>query len=200
MVSEIRLYVEGGGDRRSNALFREGFNAFLREVQAQSRGRCRWSVIPCGGRDHAFDDFRDALATHRDAFNLLLIDSDEPVDDAFWQWLRGRRPPGARDDQCHLMAQAMEAWLIADPEALARFYRQGFNPNAFPRARDVETIARADLEPALKRDTRSTQRGEYRKVPDGPELLKRVDPARVRARAAHCRRLFDSLQAVIAER
>lgn len=36
---------------------------------------------------------------------------------------------GVADEQIHLMVPTMEAWLVADPEALARFYGQGFAIN-----------------------------------------------------------------------
>lgn len=199
MVKEIRIYVEGGGSHRSTTVpFREGFDAFLRELKAGAQAkRLGWRLIPCGGRDNTLDDFGVAVRANPDALNILLIDAEESASDGLWRRLRARLPAGTGDDRCHLMVQAMEAWLIADIPALEREYGAGFNARALPRNPNVEAIEKDRLEPALKQATRGTRRGEYRKVPDGPNLLKVVDAVRVRTAAAHCDRLFGTLRAAI---
>ncbi len=79
---------------------------------------------------------------------------------------------------------------MADREALARFYGQGFRATALPAREDVEGIPKADLEAALANATRDTQKGSYHKIRHGARILELVDPQTVRARAPHCDRLF----------
>lgn len=91
------------------------------------------------------------------------------------------------------MVQMMEAWFLADPEALAVYYGQRFGAQALPGRGNVEQIAKADVERSLKEATRKTQKGEYHKIRHGAELLARIDPAKVRKRAPHCERLLATL-------
>jgi hypothetical protein len=106
---------------------------------------------------------------------------------------RWSRPDGVIDRQLHLMVQAMEAWLVADPEALEAYYGQGFRPHALPRQQDLEQVAKKDLNEALERATRESKtKGKYTK-PHGFELIGRVDPTKVRVRSWHAARFFDAL-------
>jgi hypothetical protein len=95
------------------------------------------------------------------------------------------------------MAQATEAWFIADVEALSQFYGQGFRASAIPRNPDVEQIAKDDLEPCLKNATRDTTKGEYHKTKHAWKILQSIDPDKVRRAARHCERLFATLTSKI---
>ncbi len=204
-MSEVRIYVEGGGNHADGkARLREGFSGFLRELVVLARQRrIRWSIIACGSRNDAFDDFQRAIQTHPNAFNVLLVDSEAPVQTAPWQHLLARDrwqcPGGIEDDQCHLMVQTMEAWLVADRAALARFYGQGFNPNLLPRNQQVEQIDKETLSNALARATRQTPAGAYHKIRHGARLIGQLDPATVRAAAPSCERLFATLNRKLIE-
>lgn len=199
-MNEVRIYVEGGGDHADGkARLREGFSHFLRElVELARQRRIKWSIIACGSRNDAFDDFQRALKTHPHAFNVLLVDAEAPVQGGPWQHLQERdgwqRPDGAEDDQCHLMVQTMEAWLVADRAALDGFYGRGFNPNALPRNQQVEQVDKDSLAEALDRATRQTTAGKYHKIRHGTQLIGRVNPATVRAAAPFCERLFATLK------
>ena len=74
MVSEIRIYVEGGGDQRSGkASVQEGFSKFLSSLRERARQRhILWYVVACGSRQSTFDAFDIALRQHGDAFNVYL--------------------------------------------------------------------------------------------------------------------------------
>ena len=204
MVSEIRIYAEGGRDQRSGkAAVQEGFGKFLSPLKEMARERhIRWYVVACGSRQSAFDAFQIALKQHRDAFNVLLVDGEGPVTRSPWEHLQNRDHwpiQGIPDDHCHLMVQVMEAWIVADLEILERFYGQGFNANPIPARGDVELIVKADLEHALIQATRNTQKGEYHKIRHGPKILALVEVSKIRNRARHCDRMFTTLSNKIGE-
>ena len=204
MVSEIRIYAEGGGDQRSGkAAIQEGFSKFFSPLKEMARERhIRWYVVACGSRRAAFDAFKIALKQHHEAFNVLLVDAESPVTRPPWEHLEeSDRWPKQEvpDDHCHLMVQVMEAWIIADLETLTRFYGQGFNPNPIPRQDDAELISKADLAKALTLATQKTQKGEYHKIRHGPKILGQVDVNKVRNRAHHCERMFATLSNKLSE-
>lgn len=198
MVKEIRICVEGGGDsKETKASIRRGFGVFLGQLRDIARERCiRWQIIACGPHNAAFDNFLLAHQTHPEAFNVLLVDSESSVGTTPWRHLQqvdGWQTPDISDDYCHLMVQAMEAWLIADRDALIRFYGQRFNPNALPDNEDVEVVTKDDLERSLQSATRNTSKGPYHKLRHGARLLEEIDPDKVRLKARHCNRLFTTI-------
>jgi hypothetical protein len=202
MVKEIRIYVEGGGRGRApRSSIRDGLSEFFSPLIRLARDRrITWKMILSGSRNEAFANFALALSEHPQAFNVLLVDSECRVARSRWEHLRrqdGWDIPGLSEDHCHLMVQTIEAWLIADPEALARFYGQGFQQRALPRRQDVEAIAKDDLIRGLDRATARTQKGRYHKISHCAELLSLLDRNRVRARAHHCDLLFTTLEARI---
>ncbi|RKG81812.1 DUF4276 family protein [Corallococcus exercitus] len=204
MVKEIRLYIEGGGDTRyGKERLRIGFGKFFGELVERGRSRnIRWTFVMCGPRDAAFKGFKQALKDYPSAFNILLVDSEGPVNKMPWAHLATRdpwpRPKGATDDSCQLMVQTVEAWLMADPGTLQQYYGRNFAVGRLPKATNVETIPKAALEPALVNATKATQKGEYHKIHHCSDLLGKVDPARVRDRAPHCERLFTVLEKLLA--
>lgn len=196
-MKEIRIYVEGGGDKDSKARLREAFSRFLSEprTRAQSRG-IAWRVIPCGSREDTYDAFRRGSREHESARVLLLVDAERPLTRTEREHLAehdGWDLSFAAADHIHLMTQLMESWMLADPAALARSYGQGFAVGAIPKRRNVEEIPKEDVERALKEATRNTQPGAYHKTRHGPRILEDLDPATVRARAPGCERLFQHL-------
>lgn len=97
------------------------------------------------------------------------------------------------------MVQTVEAWLLADPDALAAYYGKGFHRNALPRRSDVEAIPKEQLFESLDRATAETQKGRYAKIRHCADLLGRLNQDRVRRRARHCELLFSSLESRIRE-
>jgi hypothetical protein len=151
MVGEIRIYVEGAGEgSQTKAAVREGFQRFLQDIVRGARSqKVRWQIVACGLRQVAFENFLIALDTHPDAFNVFLIDSEAPVNHGPTEHLKSRDSwnlPDISAEHYHLMVQMMEAWLVADRNALSRFYGQRFNANAIPRHPNVEQISKQDLE------------------------------------------------------
>ncbi len=201
MVSEIRIYVEGGGDSSdTKAKFRTGMSQFLQDLKELARNKSiSWRIIACGTRNSTLDDFRNALSSHPNALNVLLVDAEAPLTASMPTVHLQKRDDnwdltGILDEQCHLMVEVMENWFLADVDALKSFYGQQFNCNAIPPTQNVEQIAKADVETALVKATRNTQKGEYHKIKHGTQLLGKVNPAIVRKRAPFCDRLFKMLE------
>lgn len=200
----VWLFVEGGGSSRDEqAEIRKSFARLCDKVLG---GGSKPRVIACGGRNQAFKDWKIARRSEQNTNCLLLVDSEGPVGDGVgpWDHVRARRgdgwdkPDGATEEQLHLMVETMEAWLVADPDALEAHYGQGFRRDALPARKDVEAIPKPQLVGAIERATRDTKtKGRYEKR-HGFTLIGLVDPAKVRAAAPHAARFFDALLAACA--
>ena len=198
-MSEIRIYVEGGGGKDSKARMRQAFSQFLSESRDAARQRrAQWSVILCGSRDDTFKAFQNGVRSHPDADVYLLVDAEQEVAGTPREHLAAREPwdlSTLADEQCHLMAQVMESWFLADPAALERFYGQKLG--SIPKRKNVEEVPKDEVMSALERASRNTQRGPYHKIHHGAPILESLDPARVRGRAPHCERLFQTLEKAV---
>lgn len=206
MVREIQIFIEGGGNSTyGRERLRAGFGQFFGAVVQRTRKHAvRWRLIMCGPRVETFKRFQQALRLHPGAFNILLVDSEGPVNGATpWAHLAAhqddqwQRPSDASEDACHLMVETVEAWLLADPEALERYYGKGFAMGSLPRTKSVESIPKATVTTALERATQGTRKGGYHKIDHCSDLLGMVDPERVRARAPHCEQLFTVLEGLL---
>jgi hypothetical protein len=198
MVKEIRIYIEGGGDKKdTKKAIRIGFSEFLKELrQIAQKNRIRWQIIICGSRQNAFGDFKNALKANPNAFNVLLVDAEAPVNTTPCQHLKFRDDwdlLNIDDDHCQLMVQTMESWLIADIETLKKFYGSGFKESIIPKNPEVEKIDKKLLESCLKAATRHTKKGEYHKIQHASKLLALLEVDKVRQVAPHCDRLFTTL-------
>jgi hypothetical protein len=76
----------------------------------------------------------------------------------------------------------MEIWIVADVDALSRFYGQGFAPNSLPRRVNLEEEPKVDVYNKLMRATRTTLKGAYGKSRHASQLLQSIDPTQVAAR------------------
>lgn len=201
MTEEIRIYVEGGGDSsHGKARLRQGFNAFFGAVIDAARNKqIRWAVIATGSRNSCFDAFCNACEDHPDAFNILLVDAESVVCTTPLEHLHNQDGwiIETLEETCHLMVQTMEAWLVADRDALGKYYDRGFLNSSIPDNTNVEEIDKARLESALDAATRHTQKGSYMKIKHGADLLALINPEVVRAKAQYCERLFQMLESLI---
>lgn len=202
VISEIRIYVEGGGDSKNTRhSLKSGFRAFFNDLVKIARDKgISFNIIACGSRRSTYDDFRQALHDHDDAFNLLLVDAEAPFScQSPWDHLRNCQEdkwtnPGVDDERCHLMVQTMEAWLIADCDKLNEYYGKGFNANALPKNPHVELVDKNKLLDALKQATRDTKKGEYHKTHHAPGLLEKIRADAVGKKAPNCMRLFQVIR------
>ena len=201
----LAIYLEGGGaGAGSKALLRRGMGEFLQGIRNLARAkRLNWKIVACGGRDQAFDRFRNSVINGDASVSLLLVDAEGSLQKGPRQHLiqRDHWDLGfASESVVQLMVQAMETWIIADPNSLADYYGKGFVGNALPApGTDLEGLDRGRVEDLLQHSTRRTAKGEYRKIRDGSTLLARIDPEVVRGRCPSCKRLFETLEALIAQ-
>jgi hypothetical protein len=209
-VSQIAIYVEGGGDSTAQkSALRQGFDALLEpQKNAARKKRIRWKLVCCGSRNEAHDAFVHACAVEPGAFNVLLVDSEGPLSElaptvpvSRRDYLMGRecgwRIGTAEPERIHLMVQCMEAWILSDQRAVVAYYGQGCNQNALPRRNDLEQEPKASLHGSLVNATRATQKGEYKKIKHGSELLGMLAPEAVAARCRHFGIFAGSLDAFI---
>jgi hypothetical protein len=194
MVTEIRIYFEG--DRR----LRSGFDAFFATLRDRAREkRCSFHLIAAQGNPGR--DFRIAIKTHPDAWNILLKDSEGPDSGALSSSLcEHNKWDKSQAESIFWMVEMMESWFHADKDALERFYGPGreFRRNALKANPNVEQISKKDLEDGLSAATKGTSKGDYydHKTSHGPALLASIDPDLVKGSAPHCKKLF---QAVLAK-
>lgn len=201
---DIAVYFEGGGNSaETKAALRQGMSAFLKPLVDMARARrSHWTLVSCGGRDEAFEDFCHALVEEPHVFNVLLVDAETAVAGLPRTHLRQRDNwdlDCAAEDQVHLMAQCMEAWLVADVDTLATYYDQGFNANAIPKRINLEEEPKLQIYSGLENATRATKKGSYGKIKHASALLKLVSQERAKERCPHCRRFFETIARKIAE-
>jgi len=201
-VTHLVFHVEGGISNSQSADMRKAFCRFFSEIDRLASGKGgQIEFLMHGSRLSAYKGFCNALIMQPEKHHVLLVDSEDPVAEwgLCWKHLRGRdgwaRPAGAEDAQCHLMAQAVEAWLFADPDTLKGYYGQGFQAGSVPHRRHVEEVPKGEHLPALEAATKQTKKGRYHKTRHLPDLLGRVDAVKVRQRAWHCDRIFVTLSA-----
>jgi hypothetical protein len=105
-------------------------------------------------------------------------------------------PEDARD-RVFWMVQLMESWFLADPDALALFYKQGFGGGLFKQWSNIEDIPKADVVRILHDATRKTQKGKYDKTAHAPTLLASVSRDLVKQKSPHCMELFERVPALL---
>lgn len=198
----IHIYVEGGGPtNRTQSPLREGFDGFFSELKSLAKSRDVFlRFVFAGSRKEAFEDFQTSRRTNPERINLLLVDSESAVLSLPCVHLKQRDGwalDGVDEEHVHLMAQCMEAWLLADPEAMAEYYNQGFNANALPVRINLEEEPKTQISAALESATRHTQKGRYHKIKHASELLKRVSAQKAQNRCPHCKRFFETVTRMI---
>ena len=188
------LYVEGGGSKgKVNTDCRKAFQSFIKRAGVNQRVR----VVACGSRGDAFNSF---VKEHRKGGQqvVLLIDADGPVTtQSPWQHIqsnhRWNRPRGTSEKQFHLMVQIMESWFLADVKTLESFFGVGFRRRALPGNPNIEDVPKEDVENGLKRASRDTGPGEYKKGKHSFNVLANLDPERVRTASPHANRFIEFL-------
>lgn len=194
MAIAVRVYFEG--DRS----LRIGFSKFFEGFRLPG---IRIAPVPC--KANAIADFMSGLKSYPKAVNVLLIDAEKPYATNLFQEVRQHdhwdyaTGLNVSDDRIHFMVQVMESWFLADKQALSAYYGRSFAANRLPPNPAIEEIPKDDVLSGLSDATRATTKGRYHKTNHGPRLLEAIDPAKVRAAAPNCSRLFDFLNSLVSQ-
>lgn len=227
-MKSIVICAEGGETVDQQARLRGGLNALLKEpLRAARDKRLKWNVVFCGSRKPTLDRFLHSLkSASSETLSILLVDSEGPVESELpvppnetqEEKLRRlhldaevrkrhlmERPQDRWTDLAdvepeliHLMIQCMEAWIVADTDALAKFYGHGFAAARLPARQCMEDVPKVELFDRLKRSTQDSKKGKYAKIDHGCPLLERIDSAKVAVRCPRFRALTVWLNARIA--
>ena len=133
---------------------------------------------------------------------MLLVDAEMivPTNSKVWDIVAQRegdkwqRPDWAKEEHLYLMVAFVETWLLTDQEALATFFKRGFNPKPLPTT-DLENRSKDDVENVLKRATKDCKNGPYRHG-QAHEVIEYMCPEKVQS-LSHGKRLFESLSNLI---
>ncbi len=202
-ISIVEVFIEAGpkGEKSANGntALRLGFEGLLAKQKdlLLTRG-IRLRLTVCGSRSRACKAFKNAHDDEQAGkINALLVDSEEAlsekgrgdaaarkqhlIDRVGDQWdLKGVNP-----EVLHLMIECMETWLLADPDAMTRYYGQGFHRKSCPERLNLEQEPKAEVASKLDSATRNTQKGVYHKVDHASQLLALICPDQVRKRCPH---------------
>lgn len=201
----VRIYIEGGGRGRANdSDFRQGWKTFLKELHqlAMANGFNSLEVVRGLGRARTFDSFKNYKKKYPNDLCVLLVDAEMSVPDGsrVWDIVRRRKgdewlcPAWATESHLYLMVPFVETWLVTDPDALLKFFQQGFKPEVLPKT-DLENQPIKTIEDALKQATRYTLKRSYRHG-QAHEIIGMVDPKKVKT-LHHGQRLFTTLGELI---
>ena len=207
MVTKVKIFVEGGGNNsESKAECRESFREFINK--AGMKGNMP-RIVACGSRNSAYEKYLKEVSKGVEA--LLLVDSEQPVDDncqcgvpnnwLLWDHLKKSsgdcwdKRRGESEENCHLMVECMECWILADRKTIKLFFGKGFRENALPSdKKPPESIGKAEALAGLKKATRDcVQKGSYSKGKHSFELLAQIDTAKVVASCPWVARFIDIL-------
>jgi hypothetical protein len=189
----VHVYVEGGGPTRGGDLAgecRKGFSALLEKATGRRVG-----ITACGGRNQAYDAFATAVRQRKYDLAVLLVDSEEAVraKDS-WSHLQLRDKWTPLEAPAHLMVVCMEAWLLADHDALRAHFGSSFEAGRIPKWPRLWEVDKDALYGALTDATKDREKGgPYGKGRDSFKILARVDPKKLEA-CAHAKGLFDELR------
>ncbi len=153
-------------------------------------------IVAGGGRSDTFKLFAKALG-HPDTTAILLVDSETPITQGPWKHLQiqdGWEPPDAiSNDQVQFMATCMETWIVADRDALRKFFGPCLQENALPPLQFLEHHPKQDVQNALKQATRDCEGKSYQKGALSFQLLTRLDSTTLSQHLAYFRRLVETL-------
>jgi hypothetical protein len=167
-----QIFVEGGSNNSDSAA-RRGFSDFFKRAGIEKLPR----VVICGPRGDAIRSYRN-----RKGLGVLLVDSEAPVTASTKiQHLLDREDLDHEhkhqlaEEDVFFMIEAMESWLIADIESIAKTHPK-VDPKPAQNVRQsaqnqVENISKSASDEALKKSLPENM-GKGRRM----ELMGLLDP------------------------
>jgi hypothetical protein len=196
---KITIYVEGGGDTEAQkSRCRRAFIKFFEE--AGFKGKMP-TIIACGGRSIAYKDFCNAMKNMaEDSLPILLVDSESAMlASTKWAHLNKRigdiwdKPENATENHVFLMVECMEAWFMADKEAIKDY----FNIAALPAHSNIEAISKHDLMKRLELASKQKRGIGYSKGNDSFKILALINPYKVMDASPKAKELIEHLMRVL---
>lgn len=161
-------------------------------------------VVACGSRSDAYSRFCTALSQSDSGDSpLLLVDSEGPIAVTPWKHVSQRvgdgwkQPKGASDNHLHFMVQMMEAWFLADVDALKKYFDPKFQENKLPKNKPLGSISKGDIASSLKAAIQDCPSATYKKGRDSFEILGKLDPKLVEQASPHAKRFLDQLKQLL---
>ncbi len=203
------IFPGNGATAPFQSEIRNGLDGLLDEQKQAARlKKLGWKLVPCGGRDQAHKAFINRVQqSTNDTVVVLLVDSEEGLPAELPQpkketpQTKSQRllnDAQARKDHLvtrdkwdlknvspvcvHLMVRCMEAWIAADPKALADYYGKGFNAQKLPASPNLENEPKLQLYAKIENATKQASKGAYAKIKHASKLLGLIDPKKVAAR------------------
>ncbi len=202
-MKNVKVYVEGAtrGKRKNKSVnieFRKAFHLLSEKVGVAHVPE----YVPCGGRSQTWDLAWDRfLKREQDEIIFLLVDSETRTNfgpkDA-WKFLASQPlEPWTELDQRNaryvfLMVVMMETWLLADPDALARYFGDGFRSNQIPSWPKLEEIEKDSILETLSNATQECRK-RYKKGERSFEALAEADPNVIARKCPHAAYFFQRL-------
>ena len=176
------IYLEGGNHLRNPM---KGF--LRRAVNPNYPQSVVLDVVPCRSRDRAISRFGKAQPG-----SLLLIDSEGEDIATLSSRVAERTRVADAAGRAFFMVQCMEAWFLADRQALIGYFSDGINENPLSRNYNVEQIAEPD--DGIRNATRRCRKGQYNKTTHAVDLLAMINPQAVYDACPNFRSLIDFLR------
>lgn len=202
----VAIYVEGGGDSKElHTRCREAFHKLIKKSGFAGKMP---KIVACGSRERTFSKFTVAVEDETPShYNLLLVDSEAPIQDAEeapdsprpWHHLRKRdgweQPTGTGADQAQLMVSCMETWILADRDGLRKAFGPDLSEGSLPPQKNLESRVPEDVLQALKMATRACGRSRtYAKGRRSFQVLSQIDPRELEQHLPHFRRFLATLR------
>ena len=198
MVRQVVIHFEGSDK------LRVGFGKLFENHRERARRNgIRFKTIAGGPNAETVKGFLRSCRLNPSDLNVLLIDSERPAPNAA-EAIRALRSSSywdasvapKEDERINFMVQAMEAWFIADRQAMASHFGNGFRCGSLPNPQNAESTSPNGLTESIDQALRAIggrRRKKYDKVRDGARLLALIDEATVRQNCPSFRRLTDFL-------
>ncbi len=195
------MYVEGGGKGAPGNDLKVGFqNGLFNELRLRGRDNGVELSFRAGtGQGQTTKLFLAALRNDPHCVNVLLVDAEGPVDGNAIDHIRKTHKSfdAPKQGDLHLMVQAMEAWFVADSEAVRRVFGSKAKTDHLGMILDVERTTVKELQAALHKAAAETPARRYQKALHQRSLLEAVRVENIKGRCPHFMRFHAHLERLV---